>query len=202
MLPSQFSSDHSIKDAVDLANNLNIRYDILPIKDIYEKYEHSLKDIFAGTEFNVAEENIQARARGSIIMALSNKFNWLVLSTGNKTELAMGYCTLYGDMNGGLAVISDLSKTDVYALSNWLNKKAGFERIPLSSIDRVEKGDLVYAGSNTSSTSDTSCASSTSCAGASSDTSVTSDTRRAGCSCASSESGSTCITCSTGYTSN
>jgi NAD+ synthase (glutamine-hydrolysing) len=94
------------------------------------------------TDSGVAEENIQARIRGTLLMALSNKFNWLVLSTGNKTELAMGYCTLYGDMNGGLAVISDLSKTDVYALSRWVNEKAGFDRIPVNSIEKPPSAEL------------------------------------------------------------
>ena len=105
-------------------------------------FEYSLKASYNGTQPGVAEENIQSRARGSIIMALSNKFNWLVLSTGNKTELAMGYCTLYGDMNGGLSVISDLSKTDVYALSRWVNESTGTERIPLNSIDKPPSAEL------------------------------------------------------------
>ena len=85
--------------------------------------EQTLKSCFSGRSPNVAEENIQARIRGDILMALSNKFGWMVLSTGNKTELALGYCTLYGDMSGGLSVISDLSKTDVYTLAHWINSK-------------------------------------------------------------------------------
>jgi len=141
-MPSKFSSEHSKDDAKLLSENLDIDYRTISIESIVSSFEQSLKASYNGSEIGVAEENIQARARGSIIMALSNKFNWLVLSTGNKTELAMGYCTLYGDMNGGLAVISDLSKTDVYALSKWVNKKAGFERIPLSSIEKPPSAEL------------------------------------------------------------
>ena len=141
-MPSKFSSEHSKDDAKLLSKNLDIDYRTISIESIVSSFEQSLKASYNGSEVGVAEENIQARARGSIIMALSNKFNWLVLSTGNKTELAMGYCTLYGDMNGGLAIISDLSKIDVYALSNWVNKKAGFERIPLSSIEKPPSAEL------------------------------------------------------------
>lgn len=141
-MPSKFSSEHSKDDAKLLSKNLDIDYRTISIESIVSSFEQSLKASYNGSEVGVAEENIQARARGSIIMALSNKFNWLVLSTGNKTELAMGYCTLYGDMNGGLAIISDLSKIDVYALSKWVNKKAGFERIPLSSIEKPPSAEL------------------------------------------------------------
>ena len=141
-MPSKFSSEHSKDDAKQLSENLGIDYRTISIESIVSSFEQSLKPSYNGSDVGVAEENIQARARGSIIMALSNKFNWLVLSTGNKTELAMGYCTLYGDMNGGLAVISDLSKTDVYALSNWVNKNAGFERIPISSIEKPPSAEL------------------------------------------------------------
>ena len=141
-MPSKFSSQHSKDDAKLLSENLGVDYRTISIESIVSSFEQSLKASYNGSKPGVAEENIQARARGSIIMALSNKFNWLVLSTGNKTELAMGYCTLYGDMNGGLAVISDLSKTDVYALSKWVNKNAGFERIPLSSIVKPPSAEL------------------------------------------------------------
>ena len=98
-MPSKYSSEHSKEDAKKLSDNLGIDYQVVSIESIVDSFEHSLKASYNGTDPGVAEENIQARARGSIIMALSNKFNWLVLSTGNKTELAMGYCTLYGDMN-------------------------------------------------------------------------------------------------------
>ena len=141
-MPSKFSSQHSKDDAKLLSENLGVDYRTISIESIVSSFEESLKASYNGSEPGIAEENIQARARGSIIMALSNKFNWLVLSTGNKTELAMGYCTLYGDMNGGLAVISDLSKTDVYALSRWVNEKAGFDCIPINSIEKPPSAEL------------------------------------------------------------
>ena len=141
-MPSKFSSQHSKDDAKLLSENLGVDYRTISIESIVSSFEESLEASSNGSEPGVAEENIQARTRGSIIMALSNKFNWLVLSTGNKTELAMGYCTLYGDMNGGLAVISDLSKTDVYALSRWVNEKAGFDCIPINSIEKPPSAEL------------------------------------------------------------
>jgi len=141
-MPSRYSSDHSRNDAKTLAKNLGIDYRTISIESIIGEFDQSLEESFNGSETGVAEENIQARVRGSLLMALSNKFNWLVLSTGNKTELAMGYCTLYGDMNGGLAVISDLSKTDVYALSRWVNEEAGSERIPVNSIEKPPSAEL------------------------------------------------------------
>ena len=142
LMPSKFSSQHSKDDAKLLSENLGVDYRTISIESIVSSFEESLRASYNGSEPGVAEENIQARTRGSIIMALSNKFNWLVLSTGNKTELAMGYCTLYGDMNGGLAVISDLSKTDVYALSRWVNEKAGFDCIPINSIEKPPSAEL------------------------------------------------------------
>ncbi len=141
-MPSKYSSDHSKDDARILAENLNIDYRVIPIESTATAFDGALSESFVESDPNVAEENIQARIRGTLLMALSNKFNWLVLSTGNKTELAMGYCTLYGDMNGGLAVISDLSKTDVYALSRWVNKNAGFARIPVNSIEKPPSAEL------------------------------------------------------------
>ena len=141
-MPSRYSSDHSREDAKTLAKNLGIDYRTISIESIVGEFDESLEESFNGSETGVAEENIQARVRGSLLMALSNKFNWLVLSTGNKTELAMGYCTLYGDMNGGLSVISDLSKTDVYALSRWVNEEAGSERIPVNSIEKPPSAEL------------------------------------------------------------
>jgi len=141
-MPSRYSSDHSRNDAKTLAKNLGIDYRTISIESIIGEFDESLEESFNGSETGVAEENIQARVRGSLLMALSNKFNWLVLSTGNKTELAMGYCTLYGDMNGGLSVISDLSKTDVYALSRWVNEEAGSERIPVNSIEKPPSAEL------------------------------------------------------------
>jgi NAD+ synthase (glutamine-hydrolysing) len=120
-MPSPYSSDHSIKDAQALAANLGIKTQILPIGELMQGYDHTLEPLFVGTEFGLAEENIQARIRGNLLMAIANKFGYLLLSTGNKSEMAVGYCTLYGDMNGGLAVIADVPKTRVYSLCNWLN---------------------------------------------------------------------------------
>jgi len=124
LMPSPYSSDHSIKDAQDLANNLGINSQIIPIGDLMQGYDQTLEPLFAGTEFGIAEENIQSRIRGNLLMAIANKFGYLLLSTGNKSEMAVGYCTLYGDMNGGLAVIADLPKTQVYSLCQWLNTVA------------------------------------------------------------------------------
>ena len=132
-MPSVYSSEHSKDDAHALAENLEIDYRSIAIHDVVDYFESTLEPHFEGQDRNVAEENIQARIRGNLLMALSNKHHWLVLSTGNKTELALGYCTLYGDMSGGLAVISDLSKTDVYGLSKWVNKNAGYEQIGRAS---------------------------------------------------------------------
>lgn len=141
-LPSNISSDHSKDDAMQLAGNLNIDFRSISIGNIVDEYDDTLKNEFFGTEKNVAEENIQARIRGDILMALSNKYNWLVLSTGNKTEMALGYCTLYGDMSGGLSVISDVSKDDVYALSHKINSVAGYERIPKNCIEKLPSAEL------------------------------------------------------------
>lgn len=141
-LPSIFSTDHSVRDAEELAKNLDINFEIIPIKEIVSSVEATLEKTFSGTERNVAEENIQARARGNLLMAIANKFGWLLLVTGNKTELALGYCTLYGDMSGGLSVIADLSKTDVYALSRFVNERTGYARIPVSSIEKVPSAEL------------------------------------------------------------
>ena len=141
-MPSRFSSDHSKVDAQQLAENLGIDFRSITIQGIVSEYEHTLSPYFDGVKRNVAEENIQARTRGNLLMALSNKFNWLVLSTGNKTEIALGYCTLYGDMSGGLSVISDLSKNDVYALANWVNNVAGKDRIPANCIEKSPSAEL------------------------------------------------------------
>ena len=140
-LPSKYSSDHSLSDAQALAGKLGIDLRIIPIQEAVEGLETILHPHFLGLEPNVAEENIQARARGNLLMALSNKFGWMVLSTGNKTELALGYCTLYGDMSGGLAVISDLSKIDVYALAKWVNTQNP-GRIPEGSITKPPSAEL------------------------------------------------------------
>ncbi len=123
LMPSPYSSQHSIKDAKELVANLGINSEIIPIEAGMKAFDQMLHPLFAGTEFGVAEENIQSRLRGNILMAISNKFGHLLLSTGNKSEMAVGYCTLYGDMNGGLAVIADVPKTRVFSLCRWLNRE-------------------------------------------------------------------------------
>ena len=140
MMPSPYSSDHSISDAVALVNNLGIKSEKLAIKEIMTAYDQLLEPLFAGTDFGIAEENLQSRIRGNLLMALSNKFGHLLLSTGNKSEMAVGYCTLYGDMNGGLAVIADVPKTRVYSLCRWLNRHG--EIIPLNVINKAPSAEL------------------------------------------------------------
>lgn len=139
-MPSRHSSEHSLDDANLLAINLGIDFNIIPIEPAHRAFEKMLAESFAGSEEDVTEENIQARIRGNILMALSNKFGWLVLTTGNKSELAVGYCTLYGDMCGGLAVISDVPKTMVYDLSNYINESR--EIIPFSTITKPPSAEL------------------------------------------------------------
>ena len=125
LMPSPYSSDHSISDALALCANLGIDHQILPIAPLMAAYDQVLAPLFADTPTGVAEENIQSRIRGNLLMAISNKFGYLLLSTGNKSEMAVGYCTLYGDMNGGLAVIADVPKTRVYSLCRWINQRSG-----------------------------------------------------------------------------
>ncbi len=141
-MPSRFSSQHSIDDARALAENLGIEFHIVPIDGVHQSYEKTLAPVFAGRQADVTEENLQARIRGALLMAFSNKFNHLLLTTGNKSELAVGYCTLYGDMCGGLAVISDIPKTTVWDLSRYVNAQAGRELIPQRSIDKVPSAEL------------------------------------------------------------
>ena len=141
-MPSRFSSDHSKSDANQLAENLGIEYLTIPIERVFETFESELKPFFKGKPRDVAEENLQARIRGNILMTLSNKFNDLVLSTGNKTELALGYATLYGDMSGGLEVIGDVSKTEVYSLARYYNKRTGREVIPENCFSKVPSAEL------------------------------------------------------------
>jgi NAD+ synthase (glutamine-hydrolysing) len=141
-MPSKFSSAHSITDAELLADNLGINFRVIPINTVIESFEKLMTLDLDKNNIGIAEENIQSRIRGNILMALSNKYNWLVLSTGNKTELAMGYCTLYGDMNGGLSVISDLSKEDVYKISKWINKSSDQNVIPENSIAKPPSAEL------------------------------------------------------------
>ena len=141
-LPSAISSEHSKDDARILAQNLGIPFETIAIADTVAAAERALGPIFAGRAPDVAEENIQARTRGVIMMAISNKFGALLLTTGNKSEVAVGYCTLYGDMCGGLAVISDLFKTQVYALCRWINKQAGRDIIPRNTIEKPPSAEL------------------------------------------------------------
>jgi NAD+ synthase (glutamine-hydrolysing) len=140
LLPSQFSSDHSIRDAVSLAENLGVPYDIIPIADAFHSIEKTLEPQFAGLPFNLAEENIQARIRAVILMAMSNKFGYILLNTSNKSEAAVGYGTLYGDMCGGLSVLGDVYKTQVYELARFINKDK--EIIPLNSIEKPPSAEL------------------------------------------------------------
>jgi NAD+ synthase/NAD+ synthase (glutamine-hydrolysing) len=139
-MPSQYSSEHSVTDAEDLACKLGIRFDVVPIREVFDDYRKALKGIFAGKPEDVAEENIQSRIRGNILMAFSNKFGTLVLTTGNKSELGVGYCTLYGDMVGGLAVISDVPKTLVYRLSHYVNSRKPV--IPQSTLEKPPSAEL------------------------------------------------------------
>jgi NAD+ synthetase len=139
-LPSQYSSRGSLDDARLLAENLGIRHDVVPIQPAFDAVKGQLEDVFAGRPEDTTEENIQARLRGVILMAMSNKFGSLLLTTGNKSELAVGYCTLYGDMCGGLAVISDVPKAMVYRIANWVNRER--EIIPASSITKAPSAEL------------------------------------------------------------
>lgn len=141
-MPSNYSSQHSKEDAKKLAENLEIRYEVIPIEKAFVAFKDILSEEFEGLEPDVTEENIQARVRGTILMALSNKFGYLVLSTGNKTELALGYCTLYGDMAGGLAVIGDVSKTEVYRLARHANEKARKYVIPKRCFEKIPSAEL------------------------------------------------------------
>ncbi|NOX48042.1 MAG: NAD+ synthase [Chlorobi bacterium] len=140
LLPSQFSSGHSIKDAEDLAKNLDVPYDIIPIEEPYQSFDKTLKPLFEGMEFNIAEENIQARIRGLILMALSNKFGYILLNTSNKSEAAVGYGTLYGDMNGGLSVLGDVYKMEVFEMARYINREQ--EVIPWNTITKPPSAEL------------------------------------------------------------
>jgi NAD+ synthase (glutamine-hydrolysing) len=141
-MPSRYSSSGSISDAELLARNLGIKHMTVPIEKVFQAYLDTLTDNFRKTKPDVTEENIQARIRGNILMALSNKFNWLVLTTGNKSEMATGYTTLYGDMAGGFAVIKDVPKTLVYELANYRNSTAGQEVIPSGVINKAPSAEL------------------------------------------------------------
>jgi NAD+ synthase (glutamine-hydrolysing) len=141
-MPSRFSSPESLADAEALAERLGIDLRVLPIDDAVIALEETLAESFAGRERDITEENLQARVRGTLLMALSNKFGSMVLATGNKSEIAVGYSTLYGDMVGGFAPIRDVTKTSVYALARWRNRSEGREVIPENSITRAPSAEL------------------------------------------------------------
>ena len=140
LLPSQFSSDHSVNDARELAINLGIQHDIIKIEEIYTAFEDKLDPLFNGQPFNIAEENIQARIRGALLMAMSNKFGHILLNTTNKSEMAVGYGTLYGDLNGGLSVIGDVYKTEVFELARYINRNRIV--IPENTITKPPSAEL------------------------------------------------------------
>jgi NAD+ synthase (glutamine-hydrolysing) len=141
-MPSRFSSPGSRSDAQAVAKNLGIELLTIPIEEAFQAYVHMLSELFAGTEFGVAEENLQTRVRGNILMGLSNKFGWLVLATGNKSEMATGYSTLYGDMAGGFAVIKDVPKTLVYKLTEYRNSLGDKPVIPKEVLEKVPSAEL------------------------------------------------------------
>jgi len=140
LMPSKYSSEHSITDAVCLANNLNVQYEIINIEQIVESFENKLNPLFKNTKPDITEENIQARIRGTLLMAISNKFGNILLNTTNKSEAAVGYGTLYGDMNGGLSVLGDVYKTDVYNLADFINQSK--EIIPQNTINKPPSAEL------------------------------------------------------------
>ena len=139
-MPSPYSSEGSVQDSIDLAKNINISTITLPIEKAMKAYDHILEKSFKETDSGLAEENLQARIRGNLLMALSNKMGWMVLATGNKSEFSVGYCTLYGDMAGGFAVIKDVPKVWVYKISRWLNEEK--EIIPKSIITKAPSAEL------------------------------------------------------------
>ena len=139
-MPARYSSAGSLSDAEALARNLGIRYEVLPIEPVFNSVEKQLEKIFAETKPDATEENLQSRLRGVTLMALSNKFGALVLTTGNKSEMAVGYCTLYGDMNGALAPLADVFKTDIYKIARWVNREKII--IPENSISKPPSAEL------------------------------------------------------------
>jgi NAD+ synthase (glutamine-hydrolysing) len=141
-MPSQFSSRETRADAKRVAEGIGARYVEIPIEAVVEAFGAALAEAFADTDSGVAEENIQARVRGVLVMALSNKFGWLPLATGNKSELSVGYATLYGDMAGGFALLKDMYKTDVFRLARHLNERTGRELIPSSVLERAPSAEL------------------------------------------------------------
>jgi NAD+ synthase (glutamine-hydrolysing) len=140
LMPSRYSSDHSVDDALQLAKNLDIQYEIIPIQPMVDSFEQSLSETFRNLKSDITEENIQARTRGILLMAISNKFGNILLNTTNKSECAVGYGTLYGDMNGGLSVLGDVYKTDVFKMSKWINREQ--EIIPVNTIVKPPSAEL------------------------------------------------------------
>jgi NAD+ synthase (glutamine-hydrolysing) len=140
LMPSEFSTDHSVQDALDLVKNLGCKHEIIPIREAASAFENIMKPVFKDLPFNVAEENIQARSRAIIVMAMSNKFGYILLNTSNKSECSVGYGTLYGDMAGAIAVLGDVYKTQVYKLSNYINRE--MEIIPMNSIIKPPSAEL------------------------------------------------------------
>lgn len=140
LMPSGFSSQHSVDDAVALSENLGTQYEVVSIENLFQGFRDELKPVFGDLPFNLAEENLQARIRGVLLMAVSNKFGNILLNTSNKSECAVGYSTIYGDMNGGLSVIADLYKTEVYELANWINRNG--EVIPQNIITKAPSAEL------------------------------------------------------------
>jgi len=140
LMPSEFSSDHSVSDAEKLSRNLGNRFDIVPIKTVYDSFLAAMKPIFGDLPFSIAEENIQSRSRGNLLMALANKFGYILLNTSNKSELATGYGTLYGDMTGGLSVLGDVYKMQVYALASFINRER--EIIPANVLTKPPSAEL------------------------------------------------------------
>jgi len=142
LMPSLYTSKESVEDALNLAQKLRIETLTIPINEVFNSYLEALNQPFQGTAADITEENIQARIRGNYLMALSNKFGWLVLTTGNKSEMATGYATLYGDMAGGLAVIKDVYKTDVYRIGRWYNRRKEEEIIPERVFKKAPSAEL------------------------------------------------------------
>jgi NAD+ synthase (glutamine-hydrolysing) len=140
LMPSRYSSDHSIDDALQLAKNLDIQYEIISIQPMVDSFGQALSDVFANLQSDITEENIQARTRGILLMAISNKFGNILLNTTNKSECAVGYGTLYGDMNGGLSVLGDVYKTDIFKMANWINRD--HEIIPFNTILKPPSAEL------------------------------------------------------------
>ena len=140
LMPSQYSTGHSVSDAEQLSKNLGNPYDIIPIKDVYDAFSKALDPVFKGTEFGIAEENIQSRTRGNLLMAIANKFGYILLNTSNKSELATGYGTLYGDMAGGLGVLGDVYKMQIFALAEYINSEE--EIIPKNIITKPPSAEL------------------------------------------------------------